>query len=250
LNERSDSIYKLQSDFNTRAAYIHSKVSTLVPSQIKGLRLKSDMPRQKDLAQAAELHQSRISMFETPGANPTVETLSAIAAALRVGLKIEFVPFSEMLAWENGFSQDRFDVTKIDEDQAFLNPAIAEQAQPVARLATQSPVSVNAESYWKAFGAELRVLSAGITPLRYVYVTEVERNATIKANDTLPDSSLLMGNWGGVGKGYEAMSGQTKTLAYVGPSQQTNTTPVPLKKNPGFDVTIVPPTVERERARA
>jgi len=189
-------------------------------------------------------------MFETPGANPTVETLSAIAAALRVGLKIEFVPFSEMLAWENGFSQDRFDVTKIDEDQAFLNPAIAEQAQPVARLATQSPVSVNAESYWKAFGAELRVLSAGITPLRYVYVTEVERNATIKANDTLPDSSLLMGNWGGVGKGYEAMSGQTKTLAYVGPSQQTNTTPVPLKKNPGFDVTIVPPTVERERARA
>lgn len=129
-SERSDSISKLQSDFKTRTAYVQAKVSTLVPSQIKGLRLKSDMPRQKDLAEAAELHQSRISMFETPGANPTVETLSAIAAALRVGLKIEFVPFSEMLAWENSFSQDTFDVTKIDDDVAFLNPATVQLAAP------------------------------------------------------------------------------------------------------------------------
>jgi len=132
LTERSNLISKLQSDFKTRAAYIHAKVSTLVPSQIKGLRLKSDMPRQKDLAQAAKLHQSRISMFETPGANPTVETLSAIAAALRVGLKIEFVPFSEMLTWENGFSQDQFNVTKIDNDLLFLSPNITPQPTPQA----------------------------------------------------------------------------------------------------------------------
>jgi len=95
-----------------------------VPSQIRALRLKSDVPRQPDLAHAAEMHQSRISMLETAGANPTLSTLSAIAAALKVGLKVEFVPFSQMLSWENGFSQDDFNPVRIDEDQAFLRPAV------------------------------------------------------------------------------------------------------------------------------
>jgi hypothetical protein len=81
------------------------------------------MPRQQDLAKAADMKQSRISMMETPGAaNMTLDTLSSVAAALRVGLIVKFVPFSEMLEWENGFSQDQFNVTKIDEDSQFLNP--------------------------------------------------------------------------------------------------------------------------------
>src|SRR5579863_7367148 len=113
MNERQSLISKLQSDFKTRAAYIYSKVSTLVPSQIRALRLKSDIPRQPDVAQAAGMHQSRISMLETAGSNPTLSTLSSIAAALKVGLKVEFVPFSEMLEWENGFSQDAFNPTRL-----------------------------------------------------------------------------------------------------------------------------------------
>jgi transcriptional regulator with XRE-family HTH domain len=116
-------ISKLQADFKARAAYINAKVSTLVPSQIRGLRLKSETPRQPDLAAAAHMHQSRISMLETAGANPTIATLSEIAAALKVGLKVEFVPFSEMLAWENNFRQDEFEVVTLDRDQLFLNPA-------------------------------------------------------------------------------------------------------------------------------
>ena len=136
MGERSGLISRLTSDFKTRSAYIQAKVGTLVPSQIRALRLKSEMPRQSDLANAAEMHQSRISMFETPGANPTISTLSAIAAALKVGLKIEFVPFSEMLDWENGFSQDQFAVTKIDDDAFFLNPPSdgVPQPLPVANL--------------------------------------------------------------------------------------------------------------------
>jgi transcriptional regulator with XRE-family HTH domain len=83
------------------------------------------MPRQADLAKAARLHQSRISMFETPGAaNMTIETLARLAAAFKVGLVVKFVPFSEMLAWENHFSQDSFNVVKIDVDQDFLNPIL------------------------------------------------------------------------------------------------------------------------------
>ncbi len=148
MNERSNLISKLKSDFKARTAYIQAKVGTLVPSQIRALRLKSEMPRQPDLACAAEMHQSRISMLETPGANPTLNTLSSIAAALKVGLVVKFVPFSEMLDWENKFSQDRFKVTKIDEDQTFLNPVTvpttAQSLAPVDATAVANAASWSA----------------------------------------------------------------------------------------------------------
>jgi len=63
-------------------------------------------------------------MFETPGAaNVTLETLARLAAAFRTGLIVKFVPFSEMLRWENDFSQDSFNVTTIEQDGAFVGPA-------------------------------------------------------------------------------------------------------------------------------
>src|SRR5258708_5088754 len=100
VSERSKTISKLRSDFESRTSYIKAKLGVLVPSKIKTLRLKSNMPRQGDLAAAAKLHQSRISMFETPGAaNLTLETLAKLAAAFKVGLIVDFVPFSEMLRW-------------------------------------------------------------------------------------------------------------------------------------------------------
>lgn len=123
MNDRSKAISRLLSDLNSRTSYIKAKIGVLVPSQIKALRFKSNMPRQADLADEAGMHQSRISMFETPGAaNMTLETLSRIAAAFRVGLIVKFVPFSEMLHWENRYSQDTFDVIRIEDDKEFLNP--------------------------------------------------------------------------------------------------------------------------------
>ncbi len=126
MSERSRQISKLLTDKNTRTAYIKAKLGVLVPSQVRALRFKSDMPRQADLAMEAEMQQSRISMLETPGAaNVTLETLARLAAIFNVGLIVKFVPFSEMLHWENTFSQDRFDVIRLNHDQAFLNPTAA-----------------------------------------------------------------------------------------------------------------------------
>lgn len=123
MKERLTYISKLLVETKARAAYIKAKLGVLVPSQIRALRLKSDMPRQSDLARAAGMQQSRISMFETPGAaNVTLETLAWLAAIFKVGLIVKFVPFSEMLRWENTFSQDDFSVTKINDDRAFLEP--------------------------------------------------------------------------------------------------------------------------------
>ena len=104
MRERSNRISRLLNSYKSRAAYIQAKLGVLVPSQIRSLRLKSNnprMPRQKDLAIETGMHQSRISMFETPGAaNITLETLANVAAGLKVGVIVKFVPFSEMLRWE------------------------------------------------------------------------------------------------------------------------------------------------------
>jgi transcriptional regulator with XRE-family HTH domain len=124
LSERLNLIHKLCESIDSRTSYIKAKLGVLVPSQIKALRINSEMPRQSDLARVAGLHQSRISMFETPGAaNLTLETLARLAAAFKVGLIVKFVPFSEMLRSENEYSQDSFCVTPIDKDYEFLDPA-------------------------------------------------------------------------------------------------------------------------------
>lgn len=123
MSERSNLISKLLSSVDTRTAYIKAKLGILVPSQIRALRINSEMPRQADLAKAAGLHQSRISMFETPGAaNMTIETLARLAAAFKVGLVVRFVPMSDMLRWENDHSQDSFTVVPMERDCEFIDP--------------------------------------------------------------------------------------------------------------------------------
>ena len=126
MHERSKRISRLKADRQSRQSYVFSKIAVLVPSQIKALRLTSSTPTQKELAAEAETHQSRLSALEKPGAaNVTLETLAWIASIHKVGLLIKFVSHSEMLRWENNYSQDAFTVTRLDADEDFLNPGIA-----------------------------------------------------------------------------------------------------------------------------
>jgi hypothetical protein len=148
VSERLERISKLLHSQQSRTAFIKAKLSVLVPAQIRSLRLKSEnppMPFQRDLARESDLHQSRISMFETPGgANMTLETLAKIAAGLRVGVVVKFVPLSEMVRWKDEFSPDSFDVTRIDEDEALLHPDSVESPRENARLAELSYATGNA----------------------------------------------------------------------------------------------------------
>jgi transcriptional regulator with XRE-family HTH domain len=99
------------------------------------------MPFQRDLARESEMQQSRISMFETPGAaNMTLETIAKIAAGLRVGVIVKFVSFSEMLRWENLFSPDSFDVARLSQDKEFINPT---SEIPVGSIAALSAIDGN-----------------------------------------------------------------------------------------------------------
>lgn len=145
MSERSELIHRLRDSIDSRTAYIEAKLGVLVPSQIRALRLRSEMPRQSDLARIAGLHQSRISMFETPGAaNVTLETLARLAAAFKVGLVVKFVPISEMLCWETKYSQDDFAVVPIDEDIAFLDPDASTASNLTTTIADLMPRLVSA----------------------------------------------------------------------------------------------------------
>lgn len=147
MKDRSKRISELLKSQKSRTAYIKAKLGVLVPAQIRALRLKSEnppMPFQRDLARESDLHQSRISMFETPGAaNITIETLAKIAAALRVGVVIKFVPFSDMLRWENAFSQDHFSVTPLSKDNAFLGVEETSEIQLASARATNFAPTVS-----------------------------------------------------------------------------------------------------------
>lgn len=118
MNERSQLIDKLTKNRQTREAYIRSKVYTNVASQLRAVRRREDLT-QEVLANISEMKQSRISAMERPGTRWNIETLIRLVASLRIGLVVKLASFSEMLDWENGFSQDAFDVITIDKDVDF-----------------------------------------------------------------------------------------------------------------------------------
>jgi transcriptional regulator with XRE-family HTH domain len=118
MNERSQLIDKLEKNRASRESYTRSKISVNIPSQIRALRRRRKLTQQ-ELAQEADMKQSRISAMERPGTKLNIETLIRIAAAFRTGLVVRFAPFSDMLDWENSFSQDSFDAARIEEDWKF-----------------------------------------------------------------------------------------------------------------------------------
>lgn len=135
MSERSKRISRLLESASSRASYIRAKLNLLIPSQIRALRLRRDNMTQAQLAQLADMAQPRISAMERPGEVAfNIETLVRLAAAFKLGLRVEFVPFSEMIAWENNYSQDAFNPPDIGRDEAFLRPVMQPvTVQPAAR---------------------------------------------------------------------------------------------------------------------
>jgi len=125
MSEKSKLINRLINEQAYRAAYIRGKLDVLIPSQLRALRLRDDLT-QPSLAAKCGMKQSRISAMETPGrTNFNLETLVRLAATFKVGLQVRFVPFSEMLRWENSFNQDRFNPLIVDNDMSFQHPEAA-----------------------------------------------------------------------------------------------------------------------------
>lgn len=121
MSDRQRTISRLTRDQEFRADYIRAKLDVLIPSQLRALRLKEGL-KQSETAELVGMKQARISAMETPGlVNFNRETLVRMAALHGVGLIVEFASFSEMLEWENSYSQDSFDVIRLNQDREFLH---------------------------------------------------------------------------------------------------------------------------------
>lgn len=159
MNERFKMISKLIKRRDTRESYIRSKLSVLLPSQIRSLRLRRGM-KQAELGAEAIMKQGRISVLERIGeASFSIETLIKLASAFRVGLIVKFVPMSEMLAWENSFMPDEFDVAPIEKDQAFINYESVQAKSPAYQLSRTETVSIKASFSWGPEGTESHLIS-------------------------------------------------------------------------------------------
>jgi len=166
MNARLKTISKLLNEQAARESYIRSKLSVLLPAQIRSLRLRRGQ-KQSELAASAEMKQARISKLEQIGAaNFSIETMIHLAAAFRTGLIVKFVPFSDMLKWENDFQPDSFDVTPIEQDRQFRNPNGNEnQEQPGMSSGLLEAISGNlnsdklftqsSESIWRSACADM-----------------------------------------------------------------------------------------------
>jgi helix-turn-helix protein len=111
------------------------------------------------LADEAGMKQSRISAMETPGkTNFNLETLVSLAATLKVGLMVNFVPFSRMLRWENEHSQDAFDVPSIDEDIEFLIPTAGFAKNTLAESSARDTPEVGAANSRRVQVADIAIM--------------------------------------------------------------------------------------------
>jgi transcriptional regulator with XRE-family HTH domain len=128
MSENSQLVEKLSRSENLRAAYIRSKVSTNIASQIRALRRRESLT-QGEFAQLLGMKQSRISAMERPGTRLNVETLVRLAAALKIALTVHFGTYSDTVRWQNRFDQDKFSVVKLENDVAFLSDSELEQPE-------------------------------------------------------------------------------------------------------------------------
>ena len=196
MNERSKMISKLIKSRDTRESYIRSKLSVLLPAQIRSLRLRREMT-QAELGSDANMKQARISVLERIGeVSFSIETLIKLASAFRVGLVVKFAPMSEMLDWENAFAPDEFHVVPLERDEAFLHPehsgnsrkmspglcdAMLGEQDSLVNVIPAHPVQSVSVSYWWQ----------NSTPTPSSSATEAAGNSTFKA---LIDSAFMGAN--------------------------------------------------------
>ncbi len=107
-----------------RALFVETQIETVIPFQIRAMRLRRGWT-QKQLAEQAGMAQGRISLLESinyEGA-VNVKTLVKLADAFDVGLVVRFAPFSEIADWSTRVTSDTHDVPDYAREVAALTAA-------------------------------------------------------------------------------------------------------------------------------
>jgi transcriptional regulator with XRE-family HTH domain len=167
MSEKSRLIDKLRQNGRVREAYVRSKVTTNVASQIRALRRRQGQTQQ-EFAQTVEMKQSRVSAMERPETSLNIDTLVRVAGALKLGLIVKFCSFNDMVNWENSFSQDTFDALDLDEDidfqreesperqttttRQYATPDIGNSSHPEYEDNATNPFPFNQETLYARYG--------------------------------------------------------------------------------------------------
>lgn len=113
---RVKNIWRKFSNPSYRYAFVLSNISTTVAAQIETMRNDRGWT-QAQLAEAAGMRQSRISVLEDPSnTSVNIKTLTRIAKACDVALMVQFVPFSRVARWSAESSITGFSVPSFSED--------------------------------------------------------------------------------------------------------------------------------------
>lgn len=103
MNTRRKQIVASLKDKEYRDAFVGSLIRVRLPAQIRELRRARGLSQAK-LADTCQMQQSQISKYEQMGHDEfSLATLKRLASAFDVGLKVCFVPFSELVDQETAY---------------------------------------------------------------------------------------------------------------------------------------------------
>ena len=110
-------IWRKLQDKEYRDGYTEAQLSIEIPFQVRALREARGWT-QAELAKRCGMPQARISHIEQPGRDPlSVRTLYRLSSAFDIGLLVQFVSFSELVAREAAFDPKTFSVPSFAEDR-------------------------------------------------------------------------------------------------------------------------------------
>ncbi len=99
LKDRLRKLWSSLASRDYREAFVDEHISSGIAVQILENRKARNLT-QKGLGVLAGMGQVRISKLENPSdAMPNLKTIRRIASAFDCGLRVEFVPFSELALW-------------------------------------------------------------------------------------------------------------------------------------------------------
>jgi len=102
LNSREALTERVTRGPKAREVLVESHLVKGIAHQLRATRDRLQWSQQK-LAETSGMTQNAISRLESPGyGKPTITTLKRLAAAMDVGLVVQFVPFSQMIDWISG----------------------------------------------------------------------------------------------------------------------------------------------------
>ncbi len=119
-----------------RSTFAESYLDAAIATQIRVLRLQQKMS-QRDLAERAEMRQSRISAMENTGYSKwTIATLKRLASALDLRLKVSFETFGTLVNESNFLSAESLERTRFDQDPVFIPVTLVQSPSSVRMTAS------------------------------------------------------------------------------------------------------------------